>query len=79
MATATVTSKGQLTLPKSVRDELGIRAGDRIDFVKMDNGRFAIIPKTGSIKALKGIIPKPDRPVTLEDMQEAIIAGALRQ
>jgi AbrB family looped-hinge helix DNA binding protein len=77
MATATVTAKGQLTLPKAVRDELNIHAGDRVDFVKMDNGRFALVPKTGSIKALKGIVPKLDRPVTLEQMQEAIISGAL--
>lgn len=76
MPSAKVTSKGQITIPQEVRKAMGVSAGNRIDFVRMDDGKFLMIPVTGSIKALKGIIPRPKRPVTLEEMQEAIIAGA---
>jgi len=77
MPTATITSKGQLTLPASVRAEIGVTAGDRIDFVLNGEGSYVLIPKSRSIKALKGIVPKPEKPVSLLDMQDAIIEGAL--
>ncbi|MBY9067096.1 AbrB/MazE/SpoVT family DNA-binding domain-containing protein [Hyphomonas sp. WL0036] len=76
MTTATITSKGQLTVPKAVRDALGIGPGDRVDFVRMADGNFAVLPATGSVKRLKGIIPKPKKPVSLEDMNAAIASGA---
>lgn len=76
MATATITSKGQLTVPKAVRDALGIGPGDRVDFVRMADGNFAVLPATRSVKTLKGIIPKLKKPVSLEDMDAAIASGA---
>lgn len=76
MTAATLTSKGQLTLPKEVRQALGVGPGDRVDFVRMEDGNFAVMPATKSVKALKGIIPKPKKPVTLEDMDRAIVRGA---
>lgn len=76
MATATITSKGQLTVPKAVREALGIGPGDRVDFVRMADGNFAVLPATKSVKTLKGIIPKPKKPVSLEDMDAAIARGA---
>lgn len=72
MSTATVTSKGQITIPHNVRREMGIDAGDKVTFIKMDDGRFAIFAATGSIKDLKGIVPRPKKPVTIEEMQKAI-------
>ena len=73
MATAKLTSKGQLTIPKSVRDAMGIGPGDRVTFVPEANGRFTLVPATGSVMALKGILRSPfDRPVTLEEMDEGI-------
>ena len=77
MTAATVTSKGQLTIPKDVREALGIGPGDRVEFVQMADGNFAVMPATKSIKRLKGIIPKPRTPVSLEDMDDAIGAGAV--
>jgi antitoxin PrlF len=56
MATATITSKGQVTLPKVVRTSLGVTAGDRLDFVRLDDGNYAIVPASHSIRALKGIL-----------------------
>jgi len=76
MSTATLTSKGQLTLPKEVRDAMGVGPGDRVEFVRMEDGNFAVLPATLSIKSLKGIIPKPKQPVSLEDMDKAIARGA---
>jgi len=76
MATATLTSKGQLTLPKEVRTALGLGPGDRVDFVRMEDGNFAVLPATQSVKSLKGLIPKPKKPVSLADMDKAIARGA---
>mgnify|MGYP001386737393 FL=1 len=76
MPTATITSKGQITIPQQVRSDMGLAAGDRVDFIRMEDGHYAVVPASHSIKSLKGIIPRPDRPVSLEDMQAAIEAGA---
>lgn len=77
MSTATLTSKGQLTLPKDVRLALGVGPGDRVDFVQMEDGNFAVLAATHSVKTLKGLIRKPKEPVSLEDMDEAIASGAI--
>jgi AbrB family looped-hinge helix DNA binding protein len=76
MTAATLTSKGQLTLPKDVRDALGVGPGDRVDFVKMEDGNFAVLPATHSVKRLKGLIPSPKKAVSLENMDRAIAGGA---
>lgn len=76
MTAATVTSKGQLTLPKDVRAALGVGPGDRVDFVRMEDGNFAVLPATHSVKKLKGIIAKTKRPISLADMEKAIAQGA---
>lgn len=76
MTTATITSKGQLTLPKEIRTALGVGPGDRVDFVRMEDGNFAVLPATQSVKSLKGLIPKPRKAVSLEDMDKAIARGA---
>ncbi len=76
MTAATLTSKGQLTLPKEVRVALGVGPGDRVDFVRMEDGNFAVLPATHPVKSLMGLIPKPKKPVSLEDMDKAIARGA---
>lgn len=78
MAAATVTSKGQITIPRKVRIDMGLAPGDRVDFVRMEDGHYAVVPASHSIRSLKGIVPSPERPVGLEDMQAAIEAGARR-
>ena len=72
MATAAVTSKGQITIPIEVREDLGLKAHDRIEFVKMEDGRYFIRPKKGSIMNLRGIFKWTGKPVTIEEMDEAI-------
>lgn len=78
MTTATVTSKGQITIPVDVRTQLGLRPGSRLTFVPTDTGGYEIRLQTTSIQGLKGAVPRPSGPpVTLEDMDEAIAAGAM--
>jgi len=72
MSSATVTSKGQITIPASVRASLGIGVGSRIEFVEMENGQFAIVPSVSPIQSLKGMIRKPTTPVSIEQMNMAI-------
>jgi AbrB family looped-hinge helix DNA binding protein len=74
MATATVNSKGQVTIPAPVRAALGLEAGSRIEFVEMKKGQYAIIAATSSVLALKGILRKPHKPVSVEAMNQAIAA-----
>ena len=73
---ATLTSKGQMTFPKAIRDQLGLEAGDKLEFTIIENGQLLIIPKKSSVKALKGMLPKPKKPISLEEMESAIAQGA---
>jgi AbrB family looped-hinge helix DNA binding protein len=73
MPTATLTSKGQTVIPKPIRDQLGLRPGDTIDFVVQENGDVLIRPAVQDIRQLKGILHRPGRsPVSVEDMSLAI-------
>jgi len=74
MPTATVTSKGQITIPAKVRKSLGLKAGDRVDFYETEDGKFAIRGKTGSIMDLRGCIPNLGYTVSVEEMNESIMA-----
>ena len=78
MSAATITSKGQITLPKAVRDQLELGPGDRVDFVLAPDGRFDLIPVKASVKCLKGCVPAPKKPVTIEAMAKAVRARAKR-
>ena len=75
MATV-ITSKGQVTIPKALRDKLKLHAGDRLDFIVEPDGTARLVPVTASIKELKGLVPKPKRKLSLEDMENAIAKGA---
>ncbi len=76
MASATVTSKGQVTIPIEVRTSLGLRPGSRLAFVPTGTGGYEIHPEAASIKDLKGAVPRPRRPVSVDEMNEAIAAAA---
>jgi AbrB family looped-hinge helix DNA binding protein len=71
---ATLSSKGQATIPKAVRDRLQIKPGDRFKFFFHPDG-VIILPKISTAR-LKGMIPKPAQPVSLEEMDRAIAEGA---
>lgn len=71
-----MTSKGQVTVPKPVRDRLGLKAGDRVEFIVDDEGFARMVPISRSIKELRGMVPPPNRAMSLEDMEDAIRHGA---
>jgi AbrB family looped-hinge helix DNA binding protein len=73
MAAATITSKGQITIPVQVRAALGVQPGDRLEFVELKKGQFVIMPATRSLKELKGMFQgRRKRPVSIEEMNAAI-------
>ncbi len=72
MPVATVTSKGQVTIPKEIRDRLGVRPGSRIDFVETETGEIVVRVKKASIKALYGFLPYDGPAATVEQMNEAV-------
>ena len=75
MSAATVTSKGQITIPAPVRLALGLDAGDRVEFVELEKGRFAIVAATIPLRRLKGLIRRPEKPVSIDEMNAAIAKG----
>jgi AbrB family looped-hinge helix DNA binding protein len=72
MATATLTTKGQITIPVEVRASLGVDAGDRVEFVEVAPGRYEFIAAIRSVTALKGMFGKPRKAVSIDDMNAAI-------
>ena len=78
MTSAVITSKGQITIPKPVRDGLGVGSGDRVEFVELERGVYTVVAATRDIRDLKGVIPKPAKPVSVEDMNKAVRRHALR-
>lgn len=72
MSTATLTSKGQVTIPAKVRAALGLETGSRIEFIETESGEFLIVPSTSSILELKGMLRRPAKAVSIEDMNMAI-------
>jgi AbrB family looped-hinge helix DNA binding protein len=80
MATATLSSKGQITLPKVVRERLRVDTGDQVDFVLNDRGDVVVRAATLDISELKGLLKRSRaRPVTIEDMNAAIARAHSRK
>jgi AbrB family looped-hinge helix DNA binding protein len=80
MAAATLTSKGQTTIPKEIRDFLGIGPGDKLDFVVESDGRVILRPATLDVRQLRGMLKRSGRKaVTLQEMDKAIAAGVARR
>jgi AbrB family looped-hinge helix DNA binding protein len=72
MPTAVVTSNGRITIPKAVRDGLGVETGDRIEFVEIEKGVYTVVAATRDIRDLKGVIPMPAKTVRVKDMNDAV-------
>jgi antitoxin PrlF len=77
--TATITSKGQITIPKEVRDRLNLKPGSRVDFVIGKSGKVTLKPLNWEWRDLIGIVKSSfKRPVTVEEMNEMIAQGYAR-
>jgi AbrB family looped-hinge helix DNA binding protein len=66
-----VTFNGRITLPAQVRKQLGLKTGDKIDFVEVEKGRFAICHRTASALNLEHPALNPDQIPAIEEMDEA--------
>ena len=78
MAIATITSKGQVTIPKRVREHLDVASGDKLEFRVGDDGSVSVIPITTSVESAFGAFShKAKRPVSTAESKKRV-AEALR-
>jgi AbrB family looped-hinge helix DNA binding protein len=73
---ATVTAKGQVTIPAEARRRLGLGPGSKLEFIVIDETRLEVFPVSESVTSLKGMLPKPKRALSLAEMDKAIAEGA---
>ena len=77
MASSTITSKGQVTIPKKIRDYLKLDTGSKVDFVIDENKEVKVIPLIVPVQALSGMLHRPGmKAATIEEMEEAIKIGS---
>lgn len=73
-----ITVKGQATIPKTIREHLGLKPGDRVKFFLQPDGSVVLLPKLPAT-ALRGMLKsRRQRPVTINEMTEAAAEGASR-
>ncbi len=72
MTTATLTSKGQITIPADVRRVLNVQTGDRVEFVQIEPGRFELVAATHPVRELKGLFGRAARMVSIDEMNRTI-------
>ncbi len=75
---ATVTSKGQVTLPAEARKRLRLGPGSKLEFIVLDDERLEAIPVVETLASLKGMVPRPKKTLSLKDMEEAVARGVKR-
>lgn len=79
MPLATVTSKGQITIPKQVRDRLELNAGDQLDFTVLEDGTVRVRKRALGVDDLFGAFAhRADRVVSVQEM-DAAVADAMRR
>lgn len=71
-STATITSKGQITIPKAIRTLLDLHSGDKIHFLLDESGVARLVPVTQDISRLKGIVAKPKKAVSIKELNATI-------
>lgn len=74
MTSATITTKGQITIPVDVRNALSVGTGDRVEFVQIEPGQFLFVAANRSVTELKGMFGKPSKTATIADMNRVIAA-----
>jgi antitoxin PrlF len=76
---ATLTSKGQVTIPQEVRERLRVRSGHKLRFTIEEGNRVVVTPVSTRLSELAGLLGKPKRAATLEDMEEAVQEAAVER
>lgn len=79
MAVSTITSKGQTTIPKIVRDRLRLKAGDRVEFLLQEDGTALMVPATVSLATLQDAVPAPRRKLGLAGIEATIRRHAAKR
>lgn len=80
MSRATMTSKGQITIPKDVREELGLKPGARVMFVRLADGRYELLARTGAVTELAGLLHDPEaETMSSEQMDDAVAASVVER
>jgi len=79
MQQTTLTSKGQITIPKYVRDSLALHAGDKIEFVLTENNEVLLRPVTKKVDEVFGRLFKADRPAFNIDEMDARLKQKIRE
>ena len=78
MPTATVTSKGQVTIPVEVRERLGIEADTRVQFVPLSDGTWQFVAAGGSGTSIRGMFSTRTA-VSLNEMDDAVANAAINR
>jgi antitoxin PrlF len=76
---AKLTSKGQVTVPKAIRDQLHLEPGVTLHFAVDPSGRIVVTPLTLGIEDLIGILPRPRKALTNEEIDEVIGEAAVER
>jgi AbrB family looped-hinge helix DNA binding protein len=79
MSESTISSKGQVTVPKAIRQRLHLQAGDRLQFLVDGDGSVRLAAATRDLATLRTLLPPPKRRATLEDMQTTIRRRAVQR
>lgn len=72
MSTSTITSKGQITIPVEIRHLLNLQTGDVLEFLIEEDGQLRLFPQTKDVTALKGLLPKPKKVLSIDEMNDII-------
>lgn len=76
---ATLTSKGQVTLPKEIRDALKLSAGAKLDFSLQPDGSVSVRPMKNSVSSLFGILKRPGQKAFSIEDEKAAVGRALAE
>ena len=79
MSESTISSKGQVTIPKAIRMRMRLKTGDRLRFVVDADGSVRLAAATRDVSTLRDILPRPKRRATVDDMQAAIRRRATKR
>jgi antitoxin PrlF len=79
MSESTISSKGQVTIPKAIRMRMQLKAGDRLRFVVEADGSVRLAAATRDVSTLREILPRPKRRATVDDMQSVIRRRAAKR